>query len=271
MVLAADRRAATSAFDGFDQFKVNGTLRPSRNIINEALIGTPRVRYGHNCQPATHPAFLAMLVTEDVGPFEVTGLKPAVAAVRAVFSDLKRDAPSLLPRIESRRMHACRLVRGSQVAVSNHSWGIALDIVIDRADDPRASRQVQNALLDVAQVFQKHGFFWGIAFRIQDAMHFEASEQLVRQWAQDGHFGKDNGKPLPRAMTIGDRGPSVVALQQALNLVMYSGRNHKDDRLEEDGIYGPATRATVVYLQRKLNLFPDGMASPKVLKALGFE
>ena len=167
-------------------------------------------------------------------------------------------------------MHGCRLVRGSQVSVSSHSWGIALDIAIDRVDDPRVSRSVQSALLDIAPVFQRHGFYWGIAFRMKDAMHFEASDALVRKWAAEGAFGPDSGKPLPRALTVGDRGPAVSALQQALNLALFKDVE-ADDRLDIDGIYGPHTRAGVTYLQRRLRLFPDGMASPKVMSALGFD
>jgi hypothetical protein len=29
----------------------------------------------------------------------------------------------------------------------------------------------------------QHGWYWGAAFRTEDAMHFEASRSLISQWA----------------------------------------------------------------------------------------
>ena len=47
---------------------------------------------------------------------------------------------------------------------------------------------MQRGLLDIYPVFLRHGFFWGAAFGREDAMHFEASDQLVRKWAAEGKF-----------------------------------------------------------------------------------
>ena len=38
--------------------------------------------------------------------------------------------------------------------------------------------------------FCKHGWYWGAAFRKEDAMHFEASKTLVESWSKALGLGK---------------------------------------------------------------------------------
>lgn len=60
----------------------------------------------------------------------------------------------------------------------------------------------------------------------------------------------------------GSQGQVVKTLQQKLkNWGYYTGA--------VDGIYGPKTRAAVIYFQRKNGLTPDGIVGAKTLKALG--
>ena len=94
-------------------------------------------------------------------------------------------------------------------------------------------------------------------------MHFEASDQLVRAWAEAGQLGAPDDVVLPRALSIGDRGPDVRDLQQALNKTL------KPLRIAEDGMFGTSTRMAVFALQRQKGLPPTGAAPKPVLSALG--
>jgi hypothetical protein len=66
-------------------------------------------------------------VTTDVGPFRVTGLRPAVESLAAIFLKVRR----LRPRLRTAGMMCCRNVRGSSRSISNHAWGTAIDMKID--------------------------------------------------------------------------------------------------------------------------------------------
>ncbi|MEL6531941.1 MAG: M15 family metallopeptidase [Pseudomonadota bacterium] len=249
----------------FDAETLNGELRPARAAINTALIGAPRGSYGAEAQPLQNAELERLLETEDLGPFQATGLKPAIAALRAIVTDISLELPDIYERLGADEMLACRRVRGSNAIISNHAWGIAIDLTIDGLRHALPGSPQFQALMDLWPIFNRHGFYWGIAFGPQDAFHFEASDQLVRRWAEEGAFGKIENVVLPRALNYGDRGPQVRHLQKALNTVL------RPLSISEDGFFGGDTRMAVIALQRKAGLPPTGAAPKPVLSALGLE
>lgn len=119
-----------------------------------------------------------------------------------------------------------------------------------------------------------------------DAM-FEAAEDLnvpIRSgadWDRDGnfrergesdspHFELVPGPVVPRldskpTLRIGARGPSVVALQQAL------AKDGRSPTLMVDGRFGPATDLAVKKFQTAKGLTVDGIVGPKTWTALNAE
>lgn len=79
-------------------------------------------------------------------------------------------------------MHCARNVRGSTTNVSNHSWGTAIDLTLDRQLDARGNDTVQLGLYLIAPVFNNNGWYWGAGFRTEDGHHFEASSTLIQRW-----------------------------------------------------------------------------------------
>ncbi len=252
-----------SKISGFDRFAANGKIRPARASVNAALIGNPRGTYTEDCLPPQSNSFKAMLETADVGPFTVTGLRPAVRALAAVMAEVKRDLPAHYAAVGHEGMLCCRLVRGSKAAVSNHAWGLAIDLKFGKNVAGYGRGKVHGGRLALCPIFNRHGFYWGIAFKRDDSMHFEAGEDLVRQWAAEGLLGAAGSAKIGDSLTMGDRGPRVVALQQALNRAL------APSTIEEDGIFGPITRLALIDYQSRNGLAPNGLASASVLKRLG--
>lgn len=254
------REIAFSDIPGLDRRRINGPLRPVGNDTCIALIGNPRGSYDDRCRPPENPAIRTLTETADFGPFRATGLRPAVAALHLIMADIGRAQPAIHDRLGSAGMMCCRLVRGSHSAISNHSWGLAIDLTIEGRLDPRGDERVQRGLLAIAPIFQRHGFYWGAAFRIEDSMHFEASDQLVRQWAAAGILGTATAAPRG-ALALGSRGPEVLALQQELNRALKI-------RIDEDGIFGRDTRSAVLGYQRLQGMRLTGNAGPALLGRL---
>jgi hypothetical protein len=73
---------------------------------------------------------------------------------------------------------------------SNHSWGTAIDITINGALDPRGNGTTQLGLLRLHPYFKAEKFYWGAGFSggFEDSMHFEASEELIREWQREGRL-----------------------------------------------------------------------------------
>lgn len=246
---------------GIDRLTLNGKLASARNDTCRALIGNPRGTYTEHCLPPEDPAFRALVATHDFGPFRATGIRPAITALASVMTDIAQEKPDIFPRLGTAGMLCCRMMRGSATKVSNHAWGCAIDLTIDGVLDDRGDSRTQRGLLEIWPIFNRHGFYWGAAFPTEDAMHFEASEQLIRQWHAAGEFGPLKTIPGP-AQTIGDHGAQVLALQQALNRALPT-------RIEEDGIFGKDTRGALVAFQASHGMKPTGVASEATLQALG--
>ena len=168
--------------------------RPARESINQGLqavsprfmveqLGAPRESYSSDCQPMTNALLRGHVVTQHLGRFNVTGLRPAVESLCAALTDVQREQTGVYNILGTAGMLCCRYVRGSTTAISNHSWGTAIDFTLNGILDRRGDDRVQLGLTLIASILNRHGWYWGAAFRTEDAMHFEASRTLVTQWA----------------------------------------------------------------------------------------
>lgn len=240
---------------------LNGDLRGARNKTMLSIIGQPRSQYDDECRRPTNKRIADMMETVDFGPFRATGLGPAVDTLRKIMAEIKKEHPQIHDALSTAGMSCSRLVRGSKTAISNHSWGTAIDLKLEGKLDRRGDNRTQRGLLEIYRIFNRHGFFWGAAFTTEDSMHFEASDQLVRSWAKDGLFG-DTQQPSEKIIfDFGDRGPEIEALQKRLNAALAFD-------LEEDGIFGKDTRAAVMEFERRSNFPIDGLVDDKTHKAL---
>ncbi len=140
-----------------------------------AVLGTPGA-LTQNCSPITNAHLKTLLVTQNVGPFSVTGLKPAVEALTRVFAAIKAQKPALYAVLTTPGMTCCRLVRGSTTNFSNHAWGTAIDMGIHGVVVQLGSTTAQEGIVEAAPFFQAERFFWGAGYSTRkDPMHFEAS------------------------------------------------------------------------------------------------
>jgi hypothetical protein len=218
------------------------------------LLGNPRVDVSEDCQAVTNARMKPLIVTENVGPFKVTGLRPAVRSLREVMTDVKKREPDLHNLLSSAGMLCVRFVRGSKTAISNHSWGTAIDLKIAGELDPYGDGTVQHGLTLLAPMFNEHGWHWGATFGKEDGMHFECSDNLVRKWGENGEFGglgAVTAPPEQNLLSLGDRGDEVRAVQETLNAEGFS--------LLVDGAYGRDTQAAVMQYQSARGLGADGV------------
>jgi hypothetical protein len=124
-----------------------------------------------------------MLYNVDIlGKFRISGYNPACQCVFLAMSRILDSKPDLFRSISSAGMLNVRKVRGSSFHWSNHAWGTAIDLKIDGQLDTMGDGYAQVGLIECVPFFNSVGFFAGIDFSREDAMHFEASENLVRKW-----------------------------------------------------------------------------------------
>lgn len=166
-----------------------GTLNPARSCSDNQFMmkkfGKPRDSMSGDCQPVTNEALKKKMVTDSVGPFRVTGLKLAVDSLKAVMKDIATQQPEIYTALGTAGMLCCRYVRGSTSSISNHSWGTAIDLTLHGILDKRGDGMVQHGLSMIAPIFNRHGWYWGAAFKTEDAMHFEVSRGQLENWFPD--------------------------------------------------------------------------------------
>ena len=131
----------------------------------------------------TNAKLKRLIVTEDMGPFRATGLAPALRSLREILSAVRREQPDLHGALGTAGMLCCRYQRKSRTAISNHSWGTAIDLTINGVLDAPGNGRVQLGLSLLAPYFNKAGWYWGAAFGREDGMHFEVGPQLLGTFA----------------------------------------------------------------------------------------
>jgi Putative peptidoglycan binding domain/D-alanyl-D-alanine carboxypeptidase len=246
---------------------INLSVINAKQATMLGLLGNPRGNYDDVCREVTNATLKANIEIAHVGPFKVQGLRPAVASLKDILAEVAVTQPEVHAGLGSAGMLCARLVRNTTTgAISNHSWGTAIDLTLDGILDARGDNLVQEGLTRIAPIFNRFGWFWGAGFGIEDAMHFEVGDGLIRKWHSEGKLGGAPTGPTPAALPemllmLGDRGPDVLALQQRLNA---GGAG-----VEADGIFGNGTRAAVMAFQGAHGLRPDGVVGQKTREALG--
>lgn len=164
---------------------INANLTSGDQATMLAILGNPGTP-DPNCG-AVAPALQKLMKTASVGPFNVTGLSPAVDALARVFAAVQSAKPDLYAVLGTAGMLCVRYVRGSTTNFSNHSWGTAIDMTIGGVLTPRGSTTVTQGLVDLAPFMAAERFFWGAGFSpTPDGMHFEASHELITDWKSNG-------------------------------------------------------------------------------------
>jgi len=241
---------------------INQGVKNAKQQTMLDILGKPRDSFTRVCQEATNPKLIPLIVTEDVGPFRARGLKPAVDDLREIFANVRLADSTLYEALGTAGMFCARLVVGTKHgAISNHSWGTAIDIKINGELDPLGDGKVQTGLVQLAPFFNKRGWFWGAGFGREDGMHFEAGDGRIREWHADGLFQATGGGASGEVLRIGDRGPDVRRLQEQLNA--------KGASIGVDGDFGEKTQDAVKAFQQQQGLTADGVVGPKTIKALG--
>ena len=245
----------------FGRRTVNGALRSSGNNLNSQFIGMPRGSFTEDGQDPDNHDFIQQI---EVGSFAgkgIYGLRPFVQTLHAIDHEIAQRFPELHENMGHIGGLCCRLVSGSVSCISSHSWGTEIDITFDGQADRYGENLIQRGLCQIAPIFRKYKLYWGIAFRKQDAVHFEASAQLIEEWAAQGKIHGPISQ-VSRALQFGDRGPEVETLQDALNVLL------KPSYLETDGVFGRDTRAAVVAAHLRLGMPASGRASRNFIRKL---
>lgn len=242
---------------------INGDLRSVNNRLMLASFGQPRGSYNQQCQPPSSPGFRALCafgVKIDGFKWKVWGLKKAVASLKEVVADIKAEKPEIFDILDHLGMGCCRHQRGSRTAISNHSWGSAIDLTLNGVKDTRGNGVIQRGVLEIIPIWNRHLWYSGAVFRTEDAMHMEIS----RDWIEKHYPEIDRGGQIDNGvLDLGDRGPEVAEAQRLLQ-----AKGYDIGRFGADGVFGDSTFNAVRAFQGAHGLGVDGRIGKKTWKKL---
>jgi len=125
----------------------------------------------------------------------VTSVNGVAAALRRVSDDLERELPADMKALVAKTagVFVWRTVRGTDRR-SPHSYAIAIDVGVEQSDywdwnrpDAKGRYAYKNRFpVEVAEIFERHGFVWGGKWYHFDTMHFEYRPELLLTPCVDG-------------------------------------------------------------------------------------
>lgn len=164
-----------------------GITQPGNRVMLE-ILGQPRDSYSDDCQPVTQTRLKSLLETRQIGPVRVTMVKPAMDSLARILDRLQQTEPDIYAAVGTAGALCARLIRGSRTAVSNHSWGTAIDLKLQDQLDGFADGGTQFGLLLLAELFNEEGWYWGATYNREDSMHFEVGVETLRKWQAEGRL-----------------------------------------------------------------------------------
>lgn len=164
---------------------INSHVSPCHLDTMMDLIGAPG-SLTRNCSDVTNKKLRAKIVTDSVGPLRVTGHKQAILSLKQIFAIVGTKRPDIYKAVQCDGMLCCRATRNkTSTSFSNHAWGLAIDLQFNELDDYGATH-CRRGLLELYTYFHQAGWYWGAGFPHVDAMHFEPSDEKVREWSSKG-------------------------------------------------------------------------------------
>jgi len=160
-------------------FNVGLHSAPEETMLS--LLGVPGNKT-RNCSSPTGRFARRIKFNVDVGPFRVSGLDIAVAALKAVFDEARATMPEVVAAAKTEGMLCVRHRRNNANSFSNHSWGAAIDLFFGRDVVPQGKPKTHRGVLMLAPIFNRHGWYWGAGFsgNSVDSLHFELAEETIR-------------------------------------------------------------------------------------------
>jgi hypothetical protein len=183
-----------------DPDTINTLCHAARVSTMTSILGSPQLPLNDDdCQDKKASQKVKdLLETRNVGPFSAKGIKPFLDLLTRVFARVKSGNPDLYSAIKQDGVLCVRYIKDTSI-VSNHSWGTAIDFTMLNTDTgkheldwPRGNGTVQLGCLELYKYFKEEGMttgewcFWGAGFSREDGMHFEASDQLIKMWRNQG-------------------------------------------------------------------------------------
>jgi hypothetical protein len=129
------------------------------------------------------------VVLERMSPlFRLTGLKPAIDDVKAVLAQAFEKEPDLVDVLSTEGMLSVRMRKPTNGSVSthisNHAWGTAVDFKVVGFEAPANTGGTVPAFIALLiPLFHEARWYSGVGFN--DTMHFEVSEERIREWADE--------------------------------------------------------------------------------------
>ena len=159
--------------------QMNPNLSSASEATMKAKFGSPGTP-----KPGCGPASATMkprLVTDNVGPFKVTGLRFAVESLKQIFAEVKAKHPAEFAGVKTEGMWCVRRRNHNPSKFSNHSWGTAIDLFFGTGVVDQGVHLTHRGMLALFPIFNKHGWYWGAEFSGDsvDSMHFELSEEAI--------------------------------------------------------------------------------------------
>ena len=84
-----------------------GLICPTPDYL-ATLLGNPRDVYSQACQQVSNDTLSALIQTASVGPFSVTGLRPAVESLRTIMSEIRKSQLDVYSKLGTAGMLCCR-------------------------------------------------------------------------------------------------------------------------------------------------------------------
>jgi hypothetical protein len=171
-----------------DLLPINKRLTSAQEQTMISLLGSPHMpltTVGQNERASD--LVKRNVVTERMTPlFRLTGLEPAIDDVKAILAKAFAKEPDLESVLSTEGMLSVRMRKPTDGSisthVSNHAWGTAVDFKIVGFEAPaNTGRTLPRFIALLIPLFNDAGWFSGVGFN--DTMHFEVSEERIREWS----------------------------------------------------------------------------------------